>query len=206
MRNTDNICLVKKNGIYRAVGVQTLFPLVALGQNERFECVFIQTGASVNLKIVLTAPGAFCDLKAVYLASGSEEKSFSLEVVHESPGTRSLQTVKGVVADSARCSFSGVIRIRPQAQKCSGVQNHRAVLLSDKAFVKATPELEIYADDVVCSHGSAVGPLDLNQKFYLQSRGIDEKNARQILLFAFLSDVLPEGWHAVVQEWLDEHL
>lgn len=206
MKNTNNICLVKKNGIYKPVDITTIPPLIEVGANECFECILIQTGESIHLKVVLADKGASCDLKCVYLAGGHEQKSLSFDVTHASEKTQSKQIVKGIATDRAVCSFSGIIHILPNAQKCSGKQNHRALLLSDGAEIKATPELEIFADDVICSHGSAVGPLDKNQLFYLLSRGIDEKTAYHILLSAFLEDILPAEYHYIVREWLNERL
>ena len=188
MKNINNICLVKKNGVYEPADFKTLPSVVEVHKNECFECLFIQTGESIALKVVLKEEGASCD------------------VTHAAGKTKSTQTVKGVAADKAKCAFSGTIHILPDAQKCEGTQNHRAVLLSDTAQVQATPELEIYADDVICSHGSAVGPVDKNQLFYLLSRGIDEKTAYQLLLTAFLQDVLPADYHFIVREWLHDRL
>ncbi len=206
MKNINNICLVKKNGVYEPADFKTLPSVIEVRKNECFECLFIQTGESIALKVVLKEEGASCDLKCVYFGAESEQKSLVFDVTHAAGKTKSAQTVKGVAADKAKCAFSGTIHILPDAQKCEGTQNHRAVLLSDTAQVQATPELEIYADDVICSHGSAVGPVDKNQLFYLLSRGIDEKTAYQLLLTAFLQDVLPADYHFIVREWLHDRL
>ena len=102
--------------------------------------------------------------------------------------------------------FDGVIRIPFDSQKCDGHQNHRAILLSDRASVRATPELEIYADDVKCSHGSAVGGLDETQLFYLVSRGIQQNMAKKMLLKSYAMELLPEKWEVYVDEWMDENV
>ena len=102
--------------------------------------------------------------------------------------------------------FDGIIRIPKDSQHCDGHQNHRAILLSDTASVQATPELEIYADDVKCSHGSAVGALDENHLFYLLSRGIPMDEAKKILLKSYVMEILPETWEQYVDEWMDENV
>ena len=100
----------------------------------------------------------------------------------------------------------GTIEIPKDSQKCDGRQNHRAVLLSDKAIVSATPQLEIWADDVQCAHGSAVGPLDKNQLFYLQARGLPKKLARHLLLQSFLGGLMPTEFDAIISKWMDENV
>ena len=206
MKNINNICLLEKNGVYESVDFTALPSVVEVRENEHFGCLFIQTNEPISLKVVLKGAGASCDLKCVYFGAENEQKSLVFDVTHAAGKTKSTQTVKGIVADKAKCAFYGTIHILPDAQKCEGTQNHRAVLLSDTAQVQATPELEIFADDVVCSHGSAIGPIDKNQLFYLLSRGIDEKTAYQLLLTAFLQDVLPADYHFIVREWLHDRL
>ena len=97
---------------------------------------------------------------------------------------------------------SGKIRIAPDAQETEGRQLHKAILLSDNAEVDVKPELEIYADNVKCSHGAACGELDQEQLFYMRSRGIGEDEARRILIDAYLDDVIGRVPHSEIREWL----
>ena len=98
--------------------------------------------------------------------------------------------IRGVLDDRARGVYQGKVRVAEDAQKTDGQQMSRALLLSRKAEVDAKPELEIYADDVVCAHGATVGELDATQLFYLTSRGIPEAHARAMLIEAFLIDAI----------------
>ena len=131
---------------------------------------------------------------------------------HLVPENDSRQVYKGILDDDAQGVFQGKIHIAPDAQKVAGDQLSRALLLSERASVAVKPELEIYADDVKCSHGASSGELDADAYFYLQSRGIDEKTARKMLIDAFLADVLEEvsneavrGYFAdVTARWMDE--
>ena len=97
---------------------------------------------------------------------------------------------KGVMNDESTGVFNGMILVRPDAQKIEAYQSNKNILLSDKANVFSKPELEIYADDVRCSHGSTIGALDPEAIFYLQARGIAKENAEQLLISAFIGDVL----------------
>ena len=125
-----------------------------------------------------------------------------IKVIHQSEKTTSNQQIRGLVTDSAAATFTGTIRIPHNSQKCDGSQNHRAVILSDRATVSATPQLEIWADDVKCAHGSAIGPLDKNQLFYLETRGISESGAKKLLLSSYFSDLMPTEFEDVIQDWM----
>ena len=120
--------------------------------------------------------------------------------------TLSNHQIKGVLTDNAKMVLNGVIRMPKDSQKCEGFLNHRGVLLSENASVKVTPELEIFADDVKCSHGSAIGALDENQLFYLLARGIDKMTAQKILLKAYLSDLLPDVWDEYIDDWMAKNV
>ena len=96
--------------------------------------------------------------------------------------------------------FQGKVRVAPDAQKTDGQQMSRAILLSENAIANAKPELEIYADDVICAHGATVGEIDDDQLFYLKSRGISEKKAKQILIRAFLKDIINESGYFIIRK------
>ena len=109
---------------------------------------------------------------------------------HFVPNCTSDQVIRGVLDDTAKGVFQGKVLVARDAQKTDGQQMSRALLLSRKAEADAKPELEIYADDVVCSHGATVGELDETHLFYLKSRGIHEDLARAMLIEAFVADAL----------------
>ena len=123
------------------------------------------------------------------------------DVEHLAPHTVSSQLVKGVVGGEAKGVFQGKIHIAPHAVKTEGRQLHKALLLTDTAEVDCKPELEIFADDVKCSHGAASGELDEEQLFYMRSRGIGEDEAKQLLIDAYLEDVLNTLPDTSVKQW-----
>ncbi len=172
-------------------------------ENACLNACFLMTGQQVDLSVRLMGKNAKANIKAVYLSSQDKDNHLSCEVIHCASETYSNQLIKGIAAKGSRTDFYGVIRIPHACQKCEGAQIHKALLLSDDAVVKATPELEIYADDVKCAHGSTVGTLDKSYLFYLQSRGIDEKTARQMLMKAFLLSDMPEAFEQQITEWMD---
>ncbi len=138
----------------------------------------------------LTGKGGAAHLNAAQLLTGSQHADFTSVVTHTAPGCQSRQTVKNVLAGKSRGVFQGKIEVARQAQKTDGYQMNQALLLSRDAEVDSKPELEIFADDVKCSHGATVGELDADQMFYLRSRGVPEPEARSILVRAFLAEAL----------------
>ena len=125
---------------------------------------------------------------------------------HAAPDCPSRQTVKTVLAGRARGVFQGKILVRQAAQKTDGYQISQALLLDERSQFLAKPELEIYADDVKCSHGSTTGALDETALFYLRSRGIPAEDARRILTAAFCRDLLSGIRDQALREQLDERL
>ena len=143
-----------------------------------------------EIRAQLSGPGAVVHLNAAQILAGSQHGDFTTVVGHTAPGCTSRQTVKNVLAGRARGVFQGRIEVARQAQKTDGYQMNQALLLSPDAEIDAKPELEIFADDVKCSHGATVGELDAEQMFYLRSRGIPDAEARSILVRAFLAEAL----------------
>ena len=111
-----------------------------------------------------------------------------------------------MAAGTGQVAFNGIITIPYDSQKCDGHQNHRAVLLSDKAKVISVPQLEIWADDVKCAHGSAIGPLDKDQLFYLQTRGLTEHQAKKILLSSFFNHFTSTEFDHIIQDWMSHYV
>lgn len=131
-------------------------------------------------------------VNGAYMGAGSQHIDNTTFIEHAAAGSRSREVYKGVLAGSARGVFQGKILVRPDAQQTDGYQMNRAMLLSDKAEIDSKPELEIYADDVRCSHGATVGELEEEQLFYLQARGIDREAARRLLVAAYIDDAIDE--------------
>jgi Fe-S cluster assembly protein SufD len=138
----------------------------------------------------LIGPGAVAHLNAAQLLTGSQHADFTSVVGHLAANGTSRQTVKNVLAGRSRGVFQGKIEVARHAQKTDGYQMNQALLLSPFAEIDCKPELEIFADDVKCSHGATVGALDAEQLFYLRSRGVPEAEAREILVRAFLAEAL----------------
>ncbi|WP_231100661.1 Fe-S cluster assembly protein SufD [Gluconobacter potus] len=140
--------------------------------------------------VTLGAPHAMAHVNGVQIVDGQRLNDLTSMIHHAAPDGSSRQTVKTVLSDAGQGVFQGKILVDRVAQKTDGYQMNQALLLSEKAQINSKPELEIYADDVKCSHGATVGALDDEQLFYLRSRGIAEADARDMLVRAFLIDAL----------------
>jgi Fe-S cluster assembly protein SufD len=124
-------------------------------------------------------------------------------VDHRKPNSYSNELYKGVMDGQAKGVFNGKIFVRPNAQKTNAFQSNRNILLSELATVNTKPQLEIWADDVKCSHGCTTGQLDEEAQFYLQTRGINKETARAMLLYAFAGEVLEAVKDQVLKSYLD---
>ena len=133
--------------------------------------------------------GAELDLKGLYVGLGDQHLDNHTRVDHATPRTTSREIYKGILAENARGVFRGLIHVRPDAQKIDSTQSNMNLLLSPGARVDTRPQLEIYADDVKCSHGSTVGKLDEEALFYLRSRGLSRTQARALLTRGFVAEI-----------------
>jgi Fe-S cluster assembly protein SufD len=140
--------------------------------------------------VALNGENCEANIMGVYLMDRTQHVDNQVFVDHAYPGCVSNELFKGILDDSATAVFNGHILVRRDAQKTNAYQNNKNILLTDKATVYAKPFLEIYADDVKCSHGATIGQLDQNAMFYLKSRGIGETNARLLLMYAFAAEVI----------------
>ena len=145
-----------------------------------------------NLQFFLKEEYAEANMKGITLLSKNQFADHHTFVDHQAPNCQSNELYKGIFDEYSKGVFNGKIMVRPHAQKTNAFQQNNNILLSDTASIDTKPELEIYADDVKCSHGCTVGQLDTEALFYLRSRGIPEKEAIALLLFAFKHDVLQE--------------
>ena len=170
----------------------TLFRLDGQAKVNSFSVSKGSQLARMETHCFFAAPDAQAAMSAVYLGRDSQHHDITTVVSHEYADCASRQLIRGVLDDKSHGVFQGRVRVAPDAQKTDGQQMSRALLLSRDAESDAKPELEIFADDVVCSHGATVGELDETLLFYLKSRGIDEAEARTMLIDAFLVDTLEE--------------
>jgi Fe-S cluster assembly protein SufD len=134
--------------------------------------------------------GAACELNGLYTVGDGQLTDFHLDVQHSVPGCVSREQFKGVLYGKGRAVFDGRILVDKQAQHSDAQLTNDNLMLTRNAEVDTKPQLEIYADDVKCSHGTTIGQLDPQQVFYLRSRGIDETAARKILCLGFAGEVL----------------
>ncbi len=129
-------------------------------------------------------------INGIHLLSKNKHHEIRIKTNHLYENTKSYQLIKSVIDDSSKSVYQGKIYVDSKAQKTDGYQLSKAILLNEQAEFNAKPELEIYADDVKCSHGSASGSLDEDSIFYLMSRGLDQKTAKELLINGFLLDVV----------------
>lgn len=181
-----NSVQIKSNGNYRSFYANGA---CKYARHESYVRLLMSNAkASLNGVYRLIEPDQVCDITA--------------NIRHLTRQTYSSQLVKGVAEVPAKGVFQGQIHIAPDAEQCEGHQLHRALLLTDNAEIDCKPELEIFADDVKCSHGSSNGDLDTEQMFYLQSRGISEQQAKQILVEAYLAEVFALNTDKDISEWI----
>lgn len=175
------------------LGETVLPPVVRLEAGEKRSAAFVvPRGVSGSFEVVyeLAGEGAELDLTGVYACCGEQKVDFRITVRHLCAGCVSHQLFKGLAEDEARVKFEGLVYVAAGADKTEALQENHSLLLSENAFVQSSPQLEIYADDVVCSHGATVGSLDENEQFYMRSRGISLEEARRLQILSFLSPVL----------------
>ena len=167
------------------------FLRLAAGESLKMTLV-VPEGESCKLalEINLDGPGASLDLAGASMSRGSEEVDIHVTVRHNVPGCRSEQLFKSVVGGSAKVSFDGLVYVERDAVRTVAHQQNHSLLLSEGAVAQSRPQLEIYADDVECSHGATTGYLNPDELFYMRSRGIPEDEARQMQVEAFLAPII----------------
>ena len=173
-----------------------LRPDYTVGAGEKLELTFVVLpgeSRDIDVAIDLTGEGAEVSLKGLYLCAGEERVNIRVLMHHRAGGCVSRQLFNGIAGGTSRVTFDGRIIVAPDAQKTEAYQENHNIVLSEQAHVETTPQLEIYADDVKCSHGATVGRLDEDALFYMRTRGVPEKEARVLQMISFLSPVIPEG-------------
>jgi Fe-S cluster assembly protein SufD len=142
-------------------------------------------------------------LDGLYMAGGRRHVDHHTRIDHAKPRGTSRELYKGVLADASRAVFNGRIVVHADAQRSDASQSNRNLLLSEQAEVDTQPQLEIYADDVQCSHGATVGQLDAEQIYYLRSRGVADATARAWLTYAFAAEMVERVRLAALRTRLD---
>lgn len=166
-----------------------------LERNARYHRFILSLGSRLardEVHTTMAGEGAELRLIGAYAGRGQQHLDHTTHIDHAVPRTTSHEVYKGVLDDSARGVFQGGILVRPGAQKTDGHQLNKALLLSPKAEIDSKPALEIYADDVKCSHGATTGEIEADQLFYLKARGIPEAEARSLLVQAFLDELFDQ--------------
>ncbi len=153
-----------------------------------------------DIHATLAGDGAECTLDGLYVAGGDSLVDTHTTIDHAMPNCPSHEMYKGILADRARAVFNGKIIVRQDAQKTNAKQTNKALLLSDGAQINTKPQLEIFADDVKCTHGAAIGQLDEDALFYMRARGISALDARNLLIHAFAGEVLDGVREDVVRD------
>jgi len=176
------------------------------GRDSRVQSFAVTLGGLVarnTIDMVLDGPGSHGQMLGFYFGRGQQEIGNHTSILHSHPNCDTREIYKGILDDRAHGIFNGKIYVTPDAQKTDAKQTNRALLLSDQARVNTKPQLEIFADDVKCTHGATVGALDATAAFYLKSRGIGPVLGRKILTYAFAAEVLEELPYPALRESLE---
>ena len=178
------VIIVSEGQLSRTVEVQS-------GQRtDMVLLVFPGVSCDVKLNVHLLGDGAQANLYGAYVCGGEEKVRLAVDMFHKVPHCNSRQLFKGVAGGNSRVDFYGKIIVAPDAQRTEAYQENHNLLLSDGAKVDTKPQLEIYADDVKCSHGATVGRLNEEEQFYMRSRGISLEDAKVLQMISFISPVL----------------
>ena len=178
-------------------------------RNSSFTSHSVSTGGEISRNDIYTrfnAEGSECILNGLYLLTDRQLYDTHTMIDHAKPYCNSHEHYKGILDDKSRGVFNGKVMVRPDAQKTNAFQENNNIILSNEALVNTKPQLEIFADDVKCSHGATVGQIDRDAMFYLKSRGIGEEKSKIILLHAFASDIVKSIKVKEVKDYMEEIL
>jgi Fe-S cluster assembly protein SufD len=178
---------VEAPGAYHVATLQA-----TLGRSANFSSHSISLGGALirNNAGATLSQGSEATLNGLYIVNGTQHVDNHTEIDHAKPNANSHELYKGILDGKASAVFNGRIIVRKDAQKTDSKQTNKNLVLSDEAVIDTKPELQIWADDVKCTHGATIGQLDAESLFYMQSRGIDKKNARSLLTYAFAQDIV----------------
>ncbi|HEX8724339.1 MAG TPA: Fe-S cluster assembly protein SufD [Gemmatimonadaceae bacterium] len=179
---------------------------VAQERDSHYVSFSLATGAALsrtNIGTILGGEGSGATLNGLYMLDGTQHGDHQTRIEHAQPNCFSRELYKGVMDGESHGVFNGKVYVRPVAQKTDGKQTNNNLLLSDRAQIDTKPQLEIFADDVKCTHGATVGRLDELSLFYMKSRGVGAEEARKLLTYAFAADVLETIENDRVREGLE---
>ncbi len=189
-----------------ALHVATSF--VSVGRDATYEAFALSTGAELarhEIEAAFLGPGGDCTLSGAYVAQPDQHLDTTTRIDHRHPDCRSREVYHGAIGNKGRGVFQGSIYVHPEAQRTDGHQLNRAILLGPGAEIDAKPQLEIYADDVKCSHGCTAGQLDDQALFYLRSRGISAEDAKMLMINGFLAEAIEDISDQSVREVFAGH-
>ena len=189
---------------------------VELGADAKLRLFVVNAGGKLvrqELRITVSGEGSELTLRGVNLLGGDTHTDVTLVLDHNVPHTNSTEIIRNVIFDRARGVFQGMIRVAQAAQKTDAKMACNTLLLSDDADFSVKPELEIFADDVLCGHGATVADIDRNHMYYMMTRGVPEKTARAMLVYAFVAQIveeleeesLVEALEGIISAWLEKH-
>jgi len=162
-------------------------------RNSRFIDYNISLGAALTRNDIgskFRGENGYCELNGMYSGNRKQHVDNHTTIDHATPHCESHELYKGILDDTAEGVFNGKIFVRPDAQKTNAIQSNNCILLSDQARIDTKPQLEIFADDVKCTHGATIGQLNEDAYFYMRTRGIEKSDARTLLIYAFASEVV----------------
>ena len=178
-----------------------------LGRSSRYDTTSINLGAQLSrhdVSVVMDHEGAETSVDGLYIVGANQHTDTHSVIDHKQPHCTSHQLYKGILDDNGRAVFNGKVFVREGAQKTDAMQTNKNLLLSEKARVDTKPQLEIYADDVKCAHGAAVGQIDPEELFYLETRGIGPELGRNLLTYGFAEEVIAKIKIESIRSELDE--
>ncbi len=178
------VIIVSQGQIIRNIEVQS-------GQRKDMVLlVYPGVSCDIRLDVKLVGEGAEANIYGAYVCGGDEKVNIAVDMHHDLPHCNSRQLFKGIAGGKSRVDFYGKIIVAKDAQRTEAYQENHNILLSDDAKVDTKPQLEIYADDVKCSHGATIGRLNEEEQFYMRSRGITLEDAKVLQMISFIAPVL----------------
>jgi len=183
--------------------------LTILASHAKLNSFYYSNGSLLNktdIDVYHQGVSAEADLTGIYLPSEEQTIDYHTNVEHQVPHCQTRENFRGIVADSSKATFNGKIHIFKDAQKSDAQLNNKNLLLTNRAEINTKPELEIYADDVICAHGATIAKIDDKAIYYLQTRGIDKTRAKKMLSIGFINELLDHANNKIVYQFLHEQV
>ena len=217
IKNTVDIILLEQNAIFKNIFIQSSksngyfyrYIKSILESSSNYENYILSSGLKLNkidIEVDLNSDNSNCNIYSALNLQEDQHQEIKTRINHNSPNCKSYQKIKNVLNDNSKGIYQGKIFVEKIAQKTDAYQLSKALILNDDAEFDAKPELEIYADDVKCSHGSTSGSIDSDAVHYLMTRGIPKKEALKLLINAFLNEVLENITDSKTKKFLEKIL